>query len=78
VFNIPVLQIPSLKELSDKLYSYMGNYNESVRGASMDLVFFKDAMTHLVKVIHLQFQKWPFEFSQLWTSKLIQIVLYFR
>ena len=42
--------IPSLPELKDRLLMYMESYNEAVRGANMDLVFFKDAMVHLVKV----------------------------
>lgn len=33
--------IDSLQQLSDKLLMYMEQYNETVRGAKMDLVFFK-------------------------------------
>lgn len=33
--------IPSLDELAEKLNSYMEQYNETVRGGKMDLVFFK-------------------------------------
>ncbi|XP_052807224.1 dynein axonemal heavy chain 5-like isoform X2 [Mya arenaria] len=42
--------IPSLNELAEKLNGYMEQYNETVRGGKMDLVFFKDAMTNLVKI----------------------------
>ena len=33
--------IENLDQLSDKLYNYQGQYNETVRGGAMDLVFFK-------------------------------------
>ncbi|XP_030832172.1 dynein heavy chain 8, axonemal [Strongylocentrotus purpuratus] len=42
--------VPDLEFLSDKLQQYMSMYNDAIRGAHMDLVFFKDAMTHLVKI----------------------------
>ncbi|KAK3097645.1 hypothetical protein FSP39_011696 [Pinctada imbricata] len=42
--------IPTLDSLADRLNQYMEQYNETIRGAKMDLVFFKDAMTNLVKI----------------------------
>ncbi len=42
--------IASYESLADKLLVYQSQYNEFVRGAKLDLVFFKDAMTHLIKV----------------------------
>ncbi|XP_041836758.1 dynein heavy chain 8, axonemal-like [Melanotaenia boesemani] len=42
--------VPNLKFLSEKMMIYQAQHNETVRGAKLDLVFFKDAMTHLVKI----------------------------
>lgn len=42
--------MPTLDFLNEKLGQYMAMYNDTVRGAHLDLVFFKDAMIHLVKV----------------------------
>ncbi|KAK5645861.1 hypothetical protein RI129_004325 [Pyrocoelia pectoralis] len=48
-FDAPKIyeEIPSWAYIKEKLLSYMESYNEAVRGANMDLVFFHDAMVHL-------------------------------
>ncbi|XP_044299056.1 dynein axonemal heavy chain 8 isoform X1 [Varanus komodoensis] len=52
VFEAPKVYelIPSFEFLSEKLQYYQRQYNEAVRGGFLDLVFFKDAITHLVKI----------------------------
>ncbi|XP_062284222.1 dynein axonemal heavy chain 8-like [Scomber scombrus] len=42
--------VPTFEFLSEKLMMYQAQHNEVVRGSSLDLVFFTDAMTHLVKI----------------------------
>lgn len=48
--SLRTTQVPSLDSLSEKLTGYMQQYNDMIRGAGMDLVFFKDAMVHLIKI----------------------------
>ncbi len=42
--------IESFDSLMERLNMFLSHYNESIRGAGMDMVFFRDAMIHLVKV----------------------------
>ncbi|KAI4895809.1 hypothetical protein NFI96_021985 [Prochilodus magdalenae] len=42
--------VPNFELLSEKLRFYQSQYNEAVRGSHLDLVFFTDAMTHLIKI----------------------------
>ncbi|XP_047444882.1 dynein axonemal heavy chain 8-like [Mugil cephalus] len=42
--------VPNFEFLSEKLVMYQTQHNETVRGSTLDLVFFTDAMTHLIKV----------------------------
>ncbi|NXV72009.1 DYH8 protein, partial [Atlantisia rogersi] len=52
VFEPPKVyeEIPSFEFLCEKLQMYQSQYNECIRGSFLDLVFFKDAMTHLIKI----------------------------
>uniref|UniRef100_A0A8C0EXI2 Dynein axonemal heavy chain 8 n=1 Tax=Bubo bubo TaxID=30461 RepID=A0A8C0EXI2_BUBBB len=52
VFEAPKIyeEIPSFEFLCEKLQMYQTQYNEHIRGSFLDLVFFKDAMTHLIKI----------------------------
>ena len=42
--------IPSFETLRERLQMFMGQYNETIRGGKLDLVFFKDAMIHLMRI----------------------------
>ncbi|GFR77163.1 dynein heavy chain 8, axonemal, partial [Elysia marginata] len=43
-------QIEDYEVLRKRLLSYQRDFNENIRGTKLDLVFFKDAMIHLMKI----------------------------
>ena len=43
-------QIKSFPSLEERLQQFAQQLNEAIRGANMDLVYFQDAMVHLVKI----------------------------
>lgn len=42
--------IPSMSTVKERLRMFMAQYNESIRGTGLDLVFFEDAIINLVKI----------------------------
>lgn len=42
--------VQSFDDLQDRLNMFLTQYNDMVRGHGMDLVFFQDAVEHLIKV----------------------------
>jgi len=42
--------VSSLSVLQDRLTMFLNQYNDMIRGHGMDLVFFEDAVEHLIKV----------------------------
>nr|XP_054607993.1 dynein axonemal heavy chain 8 isoform X2 [Nothobranchius furzeri] len=55
VFDVPRIfeLLPNFDVLLAKLQMYQTQHNEISRGSRLDLVFFKDAMTHLIKVLRI-------------------------
>ncbi|OAF69480.1 Axonemal beta dynein heavy chain 5, partial [Intoshia linei] len=51
-FDMPKIYEPieGDDQLKQRLNSFMLQYNESIRGSGLDLVFFRDAMYHIIKI----------------------------
>jgi dynein heavy chain len=45
--------LPNFAILEDRLSMFLTQHNEMIRGSGMDLVFFADAMSHVIKVTYL-------------------------
>lgn len=61
--------IQSFESLKKRLNMFLTQYNETIRGTGMDMVFFQDAMIHLIKVLQsltmiVWFKEWHFSQTQ--------------
>lgn len=41
-------EIPSFDVVKDRIFTFMNQYNLEVRGSKLDMVFFQDALIHLM------------------------------
>ena len=49
--------VQSLDDLQERLSMFLSQYNDMIRGYGMDLVFFQDAVEHLIKVKIMEIRK---------------------
>ncbi|KAL0274316.1 UNVERIFIED_CONTAM: hypothetical protein PYX00_006769 [Menopon gallinae] len=52
VFEAPKIyeEMPSWEVVIERLFMFMNGYNEIIRGSKLDMVFFHDAIVHLIRI----------------------------
>ncbi len=65
-------QITDLRSLADRLLTFQESYNESIRGAGMDLVFFK--VSAFVTFYQLLFILLKFNFTRKYFKQILCII----
>ncbi|CAD5118803.1 DgyrCDS7483 [Dimorphilus gyrociliatus] len=52
-FSRPYELVNSWQELTERIKMFMSNMNEQIRGANMNLVLFRDAVIHIIKITRI-------------------------